>query len=352
MSLQEGMAALNLEMPNRVPRTEYSIEMHWDAITKITGIAVDTDSSPELKQKARIKLYEQWNYGLSWNILINNSFLGKYYTDMGHAVYEKDGVDYHEVGKAVFEDVEDVYSFDPVEALPFYEKSELIRLFDKNYDDRCILCPDAVNMTGTYITCVSGLIDMLGWDMLLMAAGYDLKAFGEMTRRYMKWMTGFYEALVECKSQVIMVHDDITWTSGAFMAPSWYREFVFPEYKRLFAPLKEAGKKILFTSDGTYTEFIDDIAQTGVSGFVMEPTTDMAYIAEKYGKTHSFVGNADTRILLSGSREEIEAEVKRCMDIGKKCPGYFLSVGNHIPPNTPVDSLLWYNECYERYSRR
>ena len=62
----------------------------------------------------------------------------------------------------------------------------------------------------------------------------------------------------------------------------------------------------------------------------------MSYIAEKYGKTHSFVGNADTRILLNGTREDIEREVKRCMDIGKNCPGFIMAVGNHIPANTPV----------------
>lgn len=65
-----------------------------------------------------------------------------------------------------------------------------------------------------------------------------------------------------------------------------------------------------------------------------------------------FIGNADTRILLGGSREDIYREVKRCMDIGKGCPGYFMAVGNHIPANTPVDSVLYYNEVYEKLSRR
>lgn len=88
----------------------------------------------------------------------------------------------------------------------------------------------------------------------------------------------------------------------------------------MFAPLHEAGKKILYTSDGNFTDFIDDIADVGINGFVMEPTTDMAQIARKYGKTHSFIGNADTRILLKGSKEDIYNEVKRCMDIGKDCP--------------------------------
>jgi hypothetical protein len=40
------------------------------------------------------------------------------------------------------------------------------------------------------------------------------------------------------------------------------------------------------------------------------------------------------------------------MDIGKRCPGFFLAVGNHLPTNTPVDNALWYNEAYEKLGRR
>ncbi len=136
------------------------------------------------------------------------------------------------------------------------------------------------------------------------------------------------------------------------MPPEWYRKYVFPNYKRFFRPLIDSGKKILYTSDGDYTEFIDDIAACGITGFVLEPMTDMAYIAEAYGQTHAFVGNADTRILLRGTKRQIRAEVERCMAIGKDCPGFFLAVGNHIPANTPVENAIYYNQCYEEMSER
>ena len=148
------------------------------------------------------------------------------------------------------------------------------------------------------------------------------------------------------------VHDDITWTAGAFARPEWYRKYVFPNYKKLFAPLLEAGKKIIFTSDGNYTQFLGDVAGCGVHGFVLEPTVDMAHVAETYGKTHVFIGNADTRILLSKNKEDIYQEVKRCMDIGKKYPGFFMAVGNHIPSNTPVENALYYNEVFEKLRKR
>ena len=38
MSYEDGWAAINLEMPKRVPRTEYSVERHWDLIKVVTGM--------------------------------------------------------------------------------------------------------------------------------------------------------------------------------------------------------------------------------------------------------------------------------------------------------------------------
>jgi hypothetical protein len=40
------------------------------------------------------------------------------------------------------------------------------------------------------------------------------------------------------------------------------------------------------------------------------------------------------------------------MAIGKPCPGFFLAVGNHIPPNTPVESCLYYDEVYKALAKR
>ena len=40
------------------------------------------------------------------------------------------------------------------------------------------------------------------------------------------------------------------------------------------------------------------------------------------------------------------------MAIGKHCPGFFLAVGNHIPANTPAESVLYYMSVYEELSRR
>ncbi len=352
MSYACGMAAINLEMPDKVPRTEYSVESHWKLIEKVTGMIVDAKSSPERQREARQAFMKKWDYGFVWNVLIGAGALDKCRTRMGHAVYEADGSDFDTRIECPFDDPEEAFDFDPTEVYGVKPHSELVNAFNEHCISMKSVYPDTVNTTGTYISLLSGLLEIFGWDMLLMALGIDAAAVGETANRYAKWMQQYYDALADCDAPVVMVHDDIVWTSGAFVRPEWYRKYVFPNYKKYFAPLREAGKKIIYTSDGNYTQFIDDIADCGVNGFVLEPYTDMAYIAEKYGKTHSFIGNADTRILLSGTKDDIYAEVKRCMDIGKSCPGFIMAVGNHIPSNTPVENCLYYNEAFEKLRKR
>ena len=271
---------------------------------------------------------------------------------MGHAVYAETGADLDTRVGCPFASAEEALAFDPLVEYGPIDTPALTRAFEAHYRQNCEALPNEVNMTGVYSTLISGLIEIFGWSILLEALGDDPAGFGAVANRYADWILPAFEALADADVPCVMVHDDIVWTSGAFVNPAWYRKYVFPNYKRYFRPILESGKRLCYTSDGNFSQFIDDIAGTGVHAFVMEPSTDMAYIAEKYGKTHAFIGNADTRILLSGTPEAIRAEVRRCMDIGKACPGFFLAVGNHIPANTPIENCLIYEAEYERLARR
>ncbi len=347
MSLSDGLAAINLEMPDRIPRTEYSADMHWDLVRAVTGIDVGVDSPDEVKDRAGVAFMRAWNYDFFWSTLIGRDEFGDLCTDMGHAEYAAGGVDRRDTIYCPFETPEEVLSFDPWEAFGEKDRLELTHRFEAHYQANCGRHPFGVNMTGVYTTLISGLIDLFGWEMLLLAAGSDRERFGELANRYASWMQQYFEALAEADVQVVMVHDDIVWSSGPIFNPAWYREYVFPNYVTYFSPLLENGKKIMFTSDGNYDSFIDDIAATGVHGFVLEPLTSLGYVVARYGQTHVIIGNADTRILLYGTKEQIRAEVERCIALGRDCPGYFLAVGNHIPPNTPVENALHYNQVYE-----
>jgi uroporphyrinogen-III decarboxylase len=143
------------------------------------------------------------------------------------------------------------------------------------------------------------------------------------------------------------MHDDIVWTSGPVFSPEWYRKHIFPRYREFWKPVREAGKKIIFCADGTWTMFIDDVADAGADGFIFEPSTSLDYVVEKYGQTHVIMGNADCRVLQFGSKDDIRREVERCVTLGKACPGYFMCMSNHIPNCIPIEHIEYYFEVFE-----
>jgi hypothetical protein len=352
MSYTDGWAAVNLEMPARIPRTEFDAESHWPLVRAVTNIQINRDSSAELKDEAQRAFARAWDYDIRLTPLIGHGELDARRTSMGHSQYAAGGVDWDDDIYCPFEDPEEAFAFDPWETFGPKDKGELIRRFDAHYCAQCEAYPDLVSMTGTYVTLFSGLLSILGWEMLLTAGGVDPLRLGELANRYANWMQQYYDALAESEATVIYSHDDIVWASGPVLHPDWYRTYIFPNYQRLYAPLVESGKKVIFVSDGNYTTFIDDIAATGASGFFFEPLTDLQTIVERYGQTHIVIGNVDTRVLLMGTREAIRGEVERCIALGKDCPGYFIGVTNMIPINTPVENALYYNEVYETLSRR
>ncbi len=353
MSYEDGWAAMNLEMPARVPHYEPSVaDYHWDLVRIVTGMDVNVDSPSELRLKASQAFVRAWNFDLNFGCSVGADVLMKKITNMGHAEYAQDGRDFDNDLYSAFDNPEEALAFDPWETYGEADHAELVQRFNRHYREQCQLFPTAVNTTGIYTTLMSGMIFIFGWDMLLTMAGLAPDRLGELFNRYASWIAQYYNAIAESDAPILYCHDDIVWTEGAFMRPDWYRKYVFPNIKKLWAPAGGAGKKIIFICDGDYTQFADDIAACGNHGFWFEIFTDLEYMTQRFGNTHVLVGNGDCRPLTFGTKADVRAEVERCMAAGKDCPGFFMCISGHIPPNVPVENALYYYDVYNELGRR
>ncbi|MCE9615393.1 MAG: hypothetical protein K8T26_14070 [Lentisphaerae bacterium] len=353
MGYDAGWAAVNLDMPPRVPRTELSADSyHWDLVNAVVGSRLTVDSPAPDKLAARQVFVRDWDYSLMLGSAVGANVLEKRLTRMGHASFAQQGRDYDDRVDCPFKTPEEVLAFDPWEVYGPVEEAVALDLLNTQYRRTCGNFPDQVNMTGVYVSLMTGMTYIFGWDMLLTAAGTDPAGFGEVVNRYATWIQQYYNACATCESAVIYCHDDMVWTEGPFIHPDWYRRYIFPNLKKLWAPLRAAGKKIVFVCDGNYTPFVDDIAACGNHGFWFEVFTDLKRVTERYGRTHFIIGNGDCRVLTFGTKPEIRAEVERCMAAGKRCPGYIMCISGHIPPNVPVENALYYNEVYNELARR
>ena len=337
MSKERGLAAFNLQPTDVIPHTQYISHPDW----------------LEYVRRKQNKLDSWWEELLDidycWSLDGPTWDQGRW-TNMGHAVYVKDGSDFVQPEESPFIDMEDIFDLD-MEAeygkIDLQKQTEIYKASWAESMKRPFLFSG-----GTYKSVVSFAIAAFGWENLLVAAGTDEQRFGEMLNRWTDYLMTFVQAWCATDIEIYHTHDDMVWTEGAVFSPEFYREYIFPNFKKMWDCARDAGKKVLFTSDGNYTEFVDDLAAAGTQGFIFEPTTDLEYVCKKYGKTHVIVGNADCRVLMFGSRNDIRAEVKRCLDLGRDCPGYFFAVGNHIPHNISIENAEACMEAYFEFRQR
>jgi hypothetical protein len=346
VSHQIGMDTLRLRPAERLGHTEYCDS---DALVRaVTGL------DPLKDGRAWHLFNDAWQLDYLW--LTNDGPLpwsaqGRT-TDMGHAEFMEDGRDKRLAKPSPFQTAEDVWQFDAVQEYGPPDLRELTSYYEEWHRQTRAANPNQVCGGGYYKTIVSGAIEAFGWEMLLTAAA-DYGRFERVLDTIFQLSLRHFQAWAGTSIEVFMCHDDMVWSQGPFMRPDFYRRAVFPRYKELWSVLKKAGKIVLFTSDGNYTEFLDDIAEAGADGFCFEPMVDLGTVVRRFGGTHVIMGSkVDCRTLTFATKDRIRAEVDATLELAVGCPGFMVAVGNHIPNNMPVENALFYFDYLSRNWRR
>lgn len=337
MSYQIGMDALNLRPTPRLAHTEYCSN---DALKRaVTGLPPD---DPQCEPT----FYRLWEYDFIWATHDGPEpweERGRV-TDMGHGEFLEGGVDWRPPQPCPFRTVEEALAFDAVAEYGFTDMKTLVAFYEDLYRAARARFPEQVYTGGYYRTLVSGAIAIFGWDMLLQAAA-DRRRFARVLDSIFQQALHHARAWAQTSIEVFMCHDDMVWSQGPFMHPSFYRAEIFPRYRALWRVLKEVGKKVIFCSDGDWSMFVDDIVEAGADALCFEPMLPLEPVVERYGQTHCLISSkVDARTLTFGTPDQIRAEVDATLALAPRCAGLMVAVGNHIPSNVPVANALYYFE--------
>ncbi len=335
MSRELALDTIRLRPTPRHAHTEYSLNYHKDYVRKKTGF------EPGSIEATR-SLYELW--GIDFLFSVNDGLHGNWSafgrsTDMGHAEYAADGSDQRQPRECPFSTPEEVWAFDAVAEYGLPDREEQIQAYEKAFQDARTRFPNQLSTGGYYKTIVSGAIQAFGWDMLLLAASEPRKMEKVFDSLFLRTLFHM-ECWAETSAEVIIQHDDFVWTAGAFMHPDIYRSMIIPRYAELWKPLHAAGKTVLFCSDGNFMEFAQDIQAAGADGLIFEPCNDFEFMVDRFGSDMVLIGSAvDCRDMSFGSWETVRAGLDRTFELGKRCRGLVLAVGNHLPANIPDEML-------------
>jgi hypothetical protein len=263
-------------------------------------------------------------------------------TNMGHAAYAADGADMAGPTQSPFESEEEVWKFDAVSEYGLPDFDEQVAAYERLTRDQNEKYPNQLSTGGYYKSIISGAIAVFGWEMLLLGAS-NLSKMEKTLDSIFRLALFHMKAWAKTSAEVIIQHDDFVWTEGRFMNPDFYRRAIVPRYAELWKPLHEAGKKVLFCSDGNFMEFAEDVAEAGADGFIFEPINDFGLMAERFGQSKALIGSyVDCRDMTFGKFEKVRTDMDRTFETAKGCKGVIFAVGNHLPANIEDDMMMRY----------
>ncbi|MFQ6040156.1 MAG: uroporphyrinogen decarboxylase family protein [Candidatus Poribacteria bacterium] len=197
-----------------------------------------------------------------------------------------------------------------------------------------------------YGTLITRATIEFGWEPFLMASALAPKKFGAILDRFGQASLSVIRGWTEVEgTELITIHDDIACTRGVIMKPQWYREYVFPWYRRIFDAIHEKGRKALYVSDGNYTPVLEDILKTNPDGLYIESTSmGLGEFMHRAGKDKLFLIKSDSRNIDFGTPEEIYKELKMLRELHQEFPGMMIYRGGGNPKPGNV-------EAFNRYFR-
>ncbi|WP_406661700.1 uroporphyrinogen decarboxylase family protein [Methanolobus sp. ZRKC3] len=164
-------------------------------------------------------------------------------------------------------------------------------------------------------------------------------------------------ALLEKLTKAVIMYADLLIDSGAhgifvenganagdLFGPEISEEFIFGSTKQVVDHIKTRGLYVVSQNYAEYP-FLD-------MEFKLKPDgLSFAHgdLAEMQKENVCLMGNMDQNVFIKGSRDEIEQEVKKCMDAAPE-KGFILSTGGEISLGTPEENMEYLWDAIKSYT--
>lgn len=141
--------------------------------------------------------------------------------------------------------------------------------------------------------------------------------------------------------------------SCSLISPKIYRTLIFPYHKQIVDHFKEKKVGVGFHICGYTDPILEDIVKTGVTNISIDAPSDLAKAVDVTRGKAVIIGNVDTNLFFSGTRDEMKQAIKNCLAVAAKDSGYVLSTGCEVPGVAPPEKTGWFMElvnelCYPK----
>ncbi|MDH7482605.1 MAG: uroporphyrinogen decarboxylase family protein [Armatimonadota bacterium] len=212
------------------------------------------------------------------------------------------------------------------------------------FDQANKILPDGMQIIGHQGDIFTNAWCLMGFETFSYAMVEEPELIEAMCHKCGEIIYEIFEVISEQENiGALWLSDDIAYTEGLMVSPSFLRKHIFPWFKRIGNLARKIDVPYMYHSDGDLWQVMDDlIDDIGFSALhPIEPKAmDIKELKEKIGDRVCLIGNIDLGYTLTrGTPEEVEEEVKeRIRDIAPG-GGYCVGSSNTVPYYVPSENF-------------
>jgi MtaA/CmuA family methyltransferase len=162
-----------------------------------------------------------------------------------------------------------------------------------------------------------------------------------------RWSSFAAAHFVEAGADAVMMVDGEA--EDSILGPDLYESFAHPGQKKVAEAISAGGAPSILHICGDIRQTTDHMVRSGVDAISIGQSTSIVRAKETARGRCRIIGNIDpSTVLLNGTPEQVEAEVRRCVDEGADiaAPGCGLS------PKTPLNNIQAMTDAVRKYGRK
>jgi hypothetical protein len=135
---------------------------------------------------------------------------------------------------------------------------------------------------------------------------------------------------------------DFAGNAGPMYSPQTFRELFLPSLKQVSELCHRHGGCHLFASDGDIWPVADELfLYAGIDGYYeidRRAGMDLGRLRARYPHL-ALIGNVSSHTVHLGTRDEVIAEARSCLELAKRSGGIVVGASNYFVPGTPVENV-------------